>query len=224
MIEMTLREIADVVGGTLHDVPDPAVTVTGAVEFDSRRINPGDLFLAMPGEHADGHDFAAAAVAAGAAAVLAARPVGVPAIVVTPAGAAPSRAMALAHDRDGSGAAVLAALAKLARVNIDRLVAGGLTVVGVTGSSGKTSTKDLLASVLAPLGPVVAPPGSFNNELGHPWRGRGAPPAPGRRGVVRGARGPRHQKPPTPHHPPPPPRGPGGTKPPRGYRPLGVGG
>ena len=48
-------------------------------------------------------------------------------------------------------------------------MAGGLTIIGVTGSSGKTSTKDLLAAVLAPLGAVVAPPGSFNNELGHPW-------------------------------------------------------
>ncbi|RDI49859.1 UDP-N-acetylmuramoyl-tripeptide--D-alanyl-D-alanine ligase [Nocardia mexicana] len=170
MIELTLREIADIVGGTLHDVPDPAVTVTGAVEFDSRRVDPGDLFLALPGERADGHDFAAGAIESGAVAVLAARPVGVPAIVVAPLQAPPSRAMALAHDRDGSGAAVLAALSKLARANIDRLVAaGGLTVVGVTGSSGKTSTKDLLASVLAPLGPVVAPPGSFNNEIGHPW-------------------------------------------------------
>ncbi|WP_280364377.1 UDP-N-acetylmuramoyl-tripeptide--D-alanyl-D-alanine ligase [Nocardia wallacei] len=194
MIEMTLREIADVVGGTLHDVPDPAVTVTGAVEFDSRRINSGDLFLAMPGEHSDGHDFAAAAVAAGAVAVLAARPVGVPAIVVTPAGAAPSRAMALAHDRDGSGAAVLAALAKLARANIDRLVAGGLTVVGVTGSSGKTSTKDLLASVLAPLGPVVAPPGSFNNELGHPWTALRADAATRFLVLELSARGPGHIK------------------------------
>lgn len=49
------------------------------------------------------------------------------------------------------------------------LVAGGLTIIGITGSSGKTSTKDLMAAVLAPLGEVVAPPGSFNNELGHPW-------------------------------------------------------
>jgi UDP-N-acetylmuramoyl-tripeptide--D-alanyl-D-alanine ligase len=49
------------------------------------------------------------------------------------------------------------------------LAEGGLTIVGVTGSSGKTSTKDLLAAVLAPLGEVVAPPGSFNNELGLPW-------------------------------------------------------
>ncbi|MEV6773195.1 UDP-N-acetylmuramoyl-tripeptide--D-alanyl-D-alanine ligase [Nocardia sp. NPDC051030] len=169
MIEMTLREIADIVGGTLHDVPDPEAKVTGSAEFDSRRIGSGDLFLALPGERADGHDFAAKAVDQGAAAVLAARPVGVPAIVVEPR-LGNTRAIALAHDTDGSGAAVLDALGKLARVSIDRLVAaGGLTVIGVTGSSGKTSTKDLLAAVLAPLGPVVAPPGSFNNELGHPW-------------------------------------------------------
>ncbi|WP_433725150.1 UDP-N-acetylmuramoyl-tripeptide--D-alanyl-D-alanine ligase [Nocardia sp. CA-129566] len=180
MIEMTLREIAAVVGGTLHDAPDPEVTVTGSVEFDSRRISSGDLFLALPGEHADGHDYAKTAIDAGAVAVLAARPVGVPAIVVTPSpGTVPAKSVALAGDSDGSGAAVLAALATLARVSVERLsaaeggrsatAAGGLTVVGVTGSSGKTSTKDLLAAVLAPLGPVVAPPGSFNNELGHPW-------------------------------------------------------
>lgn len=170
MIEMTLRDIAGVVGGTLHDVDDPEVTVTGSVEFDSRRIGPGDVFLALPGERADGHDFAAAAIEAGAVAVLAARPVGVPAIVVPPATEpTPSSSLVLAGDSDGSGAAVLAALATLARASVQRLAAGGLTVVGVTGSSGKTSTKDLLAAVLAPLGPVVAPPGSFNNELGHPW-------------------------------------------------------
>lgn len=171
MIEMTLRDIADVVGGTLHDVADPEVTVTGSVEFDSRRIGPGDVFLALPGERADGHDYAAAAVEAGAVAVLAARPVGVPAIVVAPSpGTLPANSAVVAGDTDGSGAAVLSALAKLARASVERLAAaGGLTVVGVTGSSGKTSTKDLLAAVLAPLGPVVAPPGSFNNELGHPW-------------------------------------------------------
>ena len=59
MIDMTLRDIADAVGGELHDVDDPEVRVTGTVEFDSRRIGPGGLFLALPGEHADGHDYAA---------------------------------------------------------------------------------------------------------------------------------------------------------------------
>lgn len=169
MIPMTLAQIAQAVGGTLHDVDDPSATVTGTVEFDSRKVTSGGLFLALPGARTDGHDHAAQAVADGAAAVLAARPVGVPAIVVEPLGPSGSAALALEHDADGSGAAVLEALAKLARASVDKLAGSGLTVVGVTGSSGKTSTKDLLAAVLAPLGPVVAPPGSFNNELGHPW-------------------------------------------------------
>lgn len=169
MIAMTLSRIADVVGGTLHDVDDPSLEVTGTVEFDSRRIGPGGLFLALPGARSDGHDHAAAAVAAGAVAVLAARPVDAPAIVVPAVPPAETNALALEFDTDGSGAAVLAALGKLARAVVDSLTATGLTVVGVTGSAGKTSTKDLIGAVLSSLGPVVAPPGSFNNELGHPW-------------------------------------------------------
>ncbi|MET0700935.1 MAG: UDP-N-acetylmuramoyl-tripeptide--D-alanyl-D-alanine ligase [Mycobacterium sp.] len=171
MIDLTLAQIAEIVGGQLTDISaeDADRThVTGTVEFDSRAITPGGLFLALPGARVDGHDHAGAAVAAGAVAVLAARPVGVPAIVVTPA-PGDVTASVLEHDADGSGAAVLAALAKLAAAVAERLVAGGLTIIGVTGSSGKTSTKDLLAAVLTPLGAVVAPPGSFNNELGHPW-------------------------------------------------------
>ncbi|GAA2398526.1 UDP-N-acetylmuramoyl-tripeptide--D-alanyl-D-alanine ligase [Mycolicibacterium llatzerense] len=173
MIDLTLAEIADIVGGELSDVtPEAAAAthVTGTVEFDSRAVTAGGLFLALPGARSDGHDFAAGAVAAGAVAVLAARPVGVPAIVVKPvAGQVDSSSGALEYDTDGSGAAVLAALGRLARAVADRLAAGGLRIIGVTGSSGKTSTKDLLAAVLAPLGEVIAPPGSFNNELGHPW-------------------------------------------------------
>jgi UDP-N-acetylmuramoyl-tripeptide--D-alanyl-D-alanine ligase len=173
MIDLTVAQIAAIVGGELADISaeDAAsLHVTGTVEFDSRKVTSGGLFLALPGARADGHDHAAGAVAAGAAAVLAARPVGLPAIVVAPdAHVAVNGAGVLEHDTDGSGAAVLAALAKLAAAVAAELVAGGLTIVGVTGSSGKTSTKDLLAAVLAPLGEVVAPPGSFNNELGHPW-------------------------------------------------------
>ena len=172
MIEMSLAEVAAVTGGRLHRATG-AERVT-AVEFDSRQVGPGGLFLALPGERADGHDFAAAAVAAGAAAVLAAREVDAPAVLVPPAEAGSLAAphplagsYLAATDPDGSGAAVLSALARLAAHNVAAL--RGLTVVGVTGSSGKTSTKDLLAAVLAPLGPTVAPPGSFNNELGLPW-------------------------------------------------------
>jgi UDP-N-acetylmuramoyl-tripeptide--D-alanyl-D-alanine ligase len=173
VIDLTVAQIADIVGGELSDISakDAAeLHITGTVEFDSRRVTPGGLFLALPGARADGHDHAASAVAAGAVAVLAARPVGVPAVMVRPtAQHGTGQASVLEHDADGAGAAVLAALAKLAAAVAAELVAGGLTIVGITGSSGKTSTKDLLAAVLEPLGEVVAPPGSFNNELGHPW-------------------------------------------------------
>jgi UDP-N-acetylmuramoyl-tripeptide--D-alanyl-D-alanine ligase len=172
VIDLTVAQVADIVGGELVGISadDAArVHITGTVEFDSRKVTPGGLFLALPGSRADGHDHAAVAVAAGAVAVLAARPVGVPAVVVKPLGNVDTGASVLEHDTDGSGAAVLAALAKLASAVAAELVAGGLTIVGITGSSGKTSTKDLIAAVLAPLGEVVAPPGSFNNELGHPW-------------------------------------------------------
>jgi len=172
MIDLTVAQIAEIVGGRLADISpeDAAAThITGTVEFDSRAVTPGGLFLALPGARSDGHDFAEAAVGAGAVAVLAARPVGVPAIVVDPTPAQDAAASVLEFDTDGSGAAVLAALARLAAAVAAELVDGGLTIIGVTGSSGKTSTKDLLAAVLAPLGKVVAPPGSFNNELGHPW-------------------------------------------------------
>jgi len=172
VIDLTVAQIADIVGGRLADISPAeaqATRVTGTVEFDSRAIGPGGLFLALPGARADGHDFAAGAMAAGAVAVLAARPVGVPAIVVPPAAAADENAGVLEYDTDGSGAAVLSALAKLATAVAADLVGSGLRIVGITGSSGKTSTKDLIAAVLRPLGAVVAPPGSFNNELGHPW-------------------------------------------------------
>ncbi|MGW6696037.1 Mur ligase domain-containing protein, partial [Rhodococcus sp. NPDC054953] len=102
MIALSLRRIAEIVGGTLHDVPDPDAVVTGTVEFDSRKVIAGGLFLALPGARADGHDHAAAAIDAGAVAVLAARSVGVPAIVVEPLGPSDSNAMALEHDTDGS--------------------------------------------------------------------------------------------------------------------------
>jgi UDP-N-acetylmuramoyl-tripeptide--D-alanyl-D-alanine ligase len=144
VIPLTLAEVARAVGGRINDIPDTDVRVTGPVVQDSRDVVPGALFVAFAGERADGHDFAAAAVADGAVAVLAARPVGVPAIVVDD---------------------VRAALGSLARHVIEHL---GATTVALTGSAGKTSTKDLLAQLLARIGPTVWPPGSLNNEIGLP--------------------------------------------------------
>jgi UDP-N-acetylmuramoyl-tripeptide--D-alanyl-D-alanine ligase len=145
MIPMTLGEVAAAVGGQLRGA-DPQARVTGGVQFDSRRVGAGDLFAAFPGSTVDGHAYAATAVAAGAVAVLATRPVDVPAIQVND---------------------TLTALGRLARAVVDRLP--GLTVVGLTGSSGKTTTKDLIAQLLSDRGATVAAPGSFNNELGAPY-------------------------------------------------------
>ncbi|MEE1825966.1 UDP-N-acetylmuramoyl-tripeptide--D-alanyl-D-alanine ligase [Streptomyces sp. BE20] len=143
MIALTLAEVAAAVGGTLADA-DPDALVTGPVEVDSRKVVPGGLFAAFVGEHVDGHDYAATAVAAGAVAVLASRPVGGPTVLVD---------------------SVVDALGKLARAVVGR---AGATVVALTGSAGKTSTKDLIAQLLLRLGDTVYPPGSLNNEIGHP--------------------------------------------------------
>ncbi|MFI5618469.1 UDP-N-acetylmuramoyl-tripeptide--D-alanyl-D-alanine ligase [Streptomyces sp. NPDC051567] len=144
MIDLSLAEIADITGGRPHDIPDTAVRIGGPVVIDSRQVEAGSLFVAFDGEHVDGHDYAGRAVAAGAVAVLAARPVGVPAVVVPD---------------------VEKALGALARAVVERL---GTDVVALTGSAGKTSTKDLIAQVLQAHAPTVWTPGSLNNEIGLP--------------------------------------------------------
>lgn len=153
MIPLSIAEVADIVSGRAHDV-DPQALVTGPVEFDSRNCGPGGLFLALPGEHVNGHDFVANAIGRGAVAALVTEPVAGPRIEVA----------------DG-----FAALAALAGAVARRLT--DTTVIGVTGSSGKTSTKDLIAQLLARIGPTVAPAGSLNNELGHPYTVLRADPA-----------------------------------------------
>ncbi|QNP62854.1 UDP-N-acetylmuramoyl-tripeptide--D-alanyl-D-alanine ligase [Streptomyces genisteinicus] len=144
MIALSLAEIAEIVGGKSHDIPDPAILVTGSVVIDSRAVEPGSLFAAFRGDKVDGHDYAERAIAQGAVAVLAARPVPAPAIVVDD---------------------VQAALGRLARAVVERL---GTQVVALTGSAGKTSTKDLVAQVLRRKAPTVFTPGSLNNEIGLP--------------------------------------------------------
>jgi len=180
MIPLSPQRLAEVVGGVLHLPDDPAEpgAVTGPAATDSREVVPGGLFVARAGEVADGHDFVAAAHAAGAAASLVARPV-----------------------RDADGALlgpqvvvpdVQAAFEALARSAVDALRADGAVVVGVTGSAGKTTTKDLLAALLAELGPTTATPRSYNGEVGLPLTVLAA--EPGTRCLVleMGARGVGH--------------------------------
>ena len=146
---MTLREIADVVSGTVHDAGDDVVVKAPAF-VDSRKALAGGLFVALPGERVDGHDYVRAAMRGGAAAVLAERPVGEPAVVV----------------RDG-----VTALGLLTRHLIARraeLPGPGMALIGITGSAGKTTTKDLISHMLGDRGATVATPGNFNNEIGLP--------------------------------------------------------
>jgi UDP-N-acetylmuramoyl-tripeptide--D-alanyl-D-alanine ligase len=143
MITLTAGEIALLVGGELHC--DKDLLVSKAPVFDSRLATPGCIFLALKGEKVDGHEFAADAYRAGAMFSLTTHRIDGPCIVV----------------KD-----VLVALAALAAFVRKRLT--GLTVVGITGSQGKTSTKDLLSHMLSVVGPTVAPAGSFNNDLGLP--------------------------------------------------------
>ncbi|MBA3369397.1 MAG: UDP-N-acetylmuramoyl-tripeptide--D-alanyl-D-alanine ligase, partial [Geodermatophilaceae bacterium] len=133
--------------GTAAVENDPAaIAITGEVRFDSRSCGPGVLFVALPGERTDGHDFAAAASQAGAVAVVGLRPIPqVPCVVV---------------------ADPLIALGALAKAVLARLPE--LVIVGITGSSGKTSTKDLIGDLLSRWGPTVCPIGSYNNDLGVP--------------------------------------------------------
>jgi UDP-N-acetylmuramoyl-tripeptide--D-alanyl-D-alanine ligase len=156
MIAFTAAEIAEITNGRLD--ADPGITPLSVVT-DSRDATPGSLYVAKPGEHADGHDFVAAAFSAGASLALLERPVadadgnGYPSVLV------PDAVLAMG---------ALAAEA-VRRIRAARAEQGSeLTVVGITGSAGKTTTKDLLAGILSTQGQTVAPQGSYNGEVGVP--------------------------------------------------------
>jgi UDP-N-acetylmuramoyl-tripeptide--D-alanyl-D-alanine ligase len=152
MIALTLAEIAAAMTGALH-LADPATAgtlVDGAVHTDSREVTAGDIFVAKPGEETDGHLFAPAAVANGAAVLIVERLLDLPVTQVVVPDA-------------------VTALGALATVVIARARSlGSLRVIGVTGSNGKTTTKNLLRAILERVGPTVAARASFNNEVGAP--------------------------------------------------------
>ena len=150
MSTLSASELAGLVGGELLGAPE--TLVTGAA-VDSRLIEPGMAFVAIVGERVDGHEFAIDAMGAGAALVIADRKIDsldrdVPCIVVSDP---------------------LAALGEWARWWREQLrMSGPFTVVAITGSSGKTSTKDLLTSVLSSAGLTISARGSYNTEVGVP--------------------------------------------------------
>ncbi|HEY5222099.1 MAG TPA: UDP-N-acetylmuramoyl-tripeptide--D-alanyl-D-alanine ligase [Microbacteriaceae bacterium] len=151
MIGMTLAEIAEAVSGELNaGGAEHTRVIDGLSHTDSREVKPGDIFFAKPGEVTDGHLFAPQALDNGAALLV------------------------VDHLLDLDVAQVLVAdtvlaLGALATAVIARArAAGRLKIIGVTGSNGKTTTKNLLSSILAPLGSTVAARESYNNEVGAP--------------------------------------------------------
>jgi len=154
VIALTVAEVLTATGGLWYPATESggsllepaAIAISGEVQIDSRSCAPGDIFIALSGDHVDGHDFAGAAHRAGAVAVLGSRPIpGVPSVVVGDP---------------------LVALGSLASAVLSRLP--DLVIVGITGSSGKTTTKDLIGGLLSRWGPTVCPIGSYNNDLGVP--------------------------------------------------------
>ena len=166
-MRLTLYEIAELTGGELLG-GDPATAVS-SYSIDSRTLAPGALFVALRAER-DGHDFVGDALDRGAAGALVSRTV-------------EGLGLVLVDD-------TATALTTLGRAARDRLA--GVPVVGITGSTGKTSTKDLTAAALAPAGPVGASPVSFNNEIGVPLTLLSAPPGAVAVVAEMGARGVGH--------------------------------
>src|SRR5690625_4315680 len=153
MIELNANQIAEATGGRLTATVDPTTTVTSA-NTDSREMRSGALFIARPGETTDGHNFIDAARQAGASLILAERET---------------------HDAHGEvDPAIIVedstqAMGRLAQYIVERIREhSATTVIAITGSVGKTSTKDALAALLTTQGPTVAPQGSYNSEVGVP--------------------------------------------------------
>lgn len=155
MIELSAARIAALTDGRLsRTVPDGLQVDVARICTDSREVGPGSVYVAKLGEQADGHDFIPAAVNAGAVLILAEHETVAADGEPHPAVIVPDAVLAMG--------AIAAEVVRLIRAE------GGLTVIGVTGSAGKTTTKDLLAGVFAQVGDTVAPQGSYNGEIGVP--------------------------------------------------------
>jgi UDP-N-acetylmuramoyl-tripeptide--D-alanyl-D-alanine ligase len=156
VIPLTLKEISVAINADAVNL-DLNLKVTGKVVIDSRKVSQGDLFVAINGEKVDGHDFCNDAIKKGAVAVVSARElVGIPTLLVKEGNIASKNV-----DQP-----TVIALGKLATCLLTKLP--NIFKIAVTGSSGKTTTKDLLLDLGNLIGPTVAPVGSYNNEIGMP--------------------------------------------------------
>ena len=148
MISADVSQLANVIGAQL--IGSGEVIVTGSVETDSRLVTPGSIFFAKPGEQADGHDFVADAKSRGAVVAVVEHPVDVD-----------IAQLVVSSSVDALGVLASWLIGELKS-------AGKLKVVGITGSNGKTTTKNMLRAILSKVGNTIAPIESFNNRVGAP--------------------------------------------------------
>jgi UDP-N-acetylmuramoyl-tripeptide--D-alanyl-D-alanine ligase len=149
MIELSLSEISEALNGELV-VGRLDTRVAGKVSTDSRELGAGDIFFAKHGEQDDGHRYLDAVAADGIAL----------AVVSEPRADLKLNQIVVAD--------TVVALSALAELVLNRVRKNGLKVLGITGSNGKTSTKNMVAAMLSELGETVSPIGSYNNEVGLP--------------------------------------------------------
>ncbi|MDY5585380.1 MAG: UDP-N-acetylmuramoyl-tripeptide--D-alanyl-D-alanine ligase [Arcanobacterium sp.] len=157
MIDFTVAEVAEICGADISqaDMEFFVKTIPGQFVIDNRQVRDGDIFIALPGEQTDGNKYAHAALASGAAAVITSN-----AELALASGAKLERLIVVKDAVLALGDLARAWLVSLRERNSE------LRVIGITGSVGKTTTKDLLAALVSTRGNVVAPPNSFNNEIG----------------------------------------------------------
>lgn len=156
MIKLKLKEIAQVIDGNL-DSKYFSIDFSGNIEIDSRKIKPGDIFVAINGNRVNGNSYIKEAVRNGAIAIISEENDPNLCIIQVRDG--------VKNSKEIDQPAVVA-MGKLAKYVLQKLP--NILKISVTGSSGKTTTKDLLSDLAKLIGPVVAPIGSFNNEIGLP--------------------------------------------------------
>ncbi|MFM2019784.1 MAG: hypothetical protein RL718_365 [Actinomycetota bacterium] len=148
MIKLSLEQIAKAISGEIV-VGDSASEVFGTVRTDSRLVEPGDIFFAKLGEKEDGHRYLESLVSKASLAIVSSPRLDLPIAQVKVAD-------------------TVVALSLLAEFVLSQVRPNGLKVIGITGSNGKTSAKNMLAAITAKVGKTISPQDSFNNEVGLP--------------------------------------------------------
>ncbi len=154
-MRLNAKQIAACTGGTYVVEPVDSRVIATDLTWDSREVKPGDVYVALEGQHVNGHDFVAAALRSGAVVALVTQPIDEATLLL-------ARELGAAILEVSDAAHAIVDIAREWRTHLKG------RVIGLTGSNGKTTTKNLIRDVLAESHTVVATAGNQNNELGVP--------------------------------------------------------